>query len=82
MTRQHLLFDEHDNCILCLDKFDRDMIKMRIMDYLESNPDGMLTHEDNTGDVINIYQCNKVGVPSRVVTKGNNDYFIPLEVIE
>lgn len=84
---KHALFSQNsDQPIEWFDRFDKDAIKRSIITHLEQNPTDTVEHckEYSKRDVkkyygmkiINFYQVNpKNGKPSKIVTRGNKEYF-------
>lgn len=90
-TIKHSLFShDSDAFVAWFDKFDGEQIKKAIVKHLSEHKLDVLEHckDYNARDVkryygveiVNIYQCNKDGIPCRVVTKGNKDYFKPINI--
>lgn len=78
---QHSLFSQdQDRVIAFFDKFNKEDIKAAIIEHLTNFPDDVLEHckEYPKGEIgqeiINFYQMNK-GVPSKVVMKGDREYY-------
>ena len=85
----HLLFSqEQDQPIKWFEKFDKEEIKTEIKKWLTENPTDTLEHckEYSKKDlkkyvgyeIINFYENNKNGVPSLVFSRGEKEYYKPL----
>jgi hypothetical protein len=76
---------DEDKKILTLnkeEKFDKDMIRYRIIHHLNENPNDCLewckvdNNKDTVGDdIIDFYEMNKKGYPSKVILKGNRTFY-------
>jgi hypothetical protein len=87
---QHLLFSQNqDMPIEFFEKFDRQEIKQRIIDALKKDPTDVIEHcreypKNNVkkfygNEILSFYQVNpKNGKPSKVITRGNKEYFMSL----
>ena len=87
---KHNLFSQNsDMPVKWYDKFDREQIKSDIIEHLGKNPSDTLEHckeyskEDAKKyygmEIVSFYAVNpKTGKPSKVITRGNKDYFKPL----
>ena len=91
MAKKHLLFSQdNDNVIKWFDKFDKESIKSTIVEHLTQNPNDVLEHckEYSKSDlrkwagfeIINFYGVNpETKEISKILTKGNKDYYIKLK---
>lgn len=71
-----------DEIIENFDTFDKDKIKDAIVKHLQKNPTDTVTLykvSKNTefygNDLIDFFGNNKKGNPSKIITKGNKEYF-------
>lgn len=87
---KHSLFSQNeDRTIKWYDKFDADKIKKDIVQRLEEDPTDVIEHckeyskEDIKkyygNEIINFYKVNRVGKPSKVILKGDKEYYQPLD---
>jgi len=87
MGKHYLYSQDADTRIVEFEKFDRDAIKTNILVHLLKEPTDVIEHlkevyKDSFGvgvEIINFYGINpKTNQPSRIITKGNKDYYQPL----
>lgn len=87
---KHYLKDENDDIIDEFETYDKESIKKAIISFLKENPKQEVTHEKELiGDereehygnqIINFYRVNpNNGEVSKVVTKGDKEYYVSLE---
>lgn len=83
---KYSLFSQNtDQNIAWFDKFDKEQIKQAIIGHLEQNKDDVLeyckefpkndTRKYYGNEILAFYGNNKNGVPSKIITRGNNEYF-------
>jgi hypothetical protein len=86
---KHSLFShDQDMPIAWFDKFDAAAIKEGIIKHLTDNPTDTIEHckeyskEDIKKyygmEIISFYRCNKGGIPSKVILKGDKEFTKPL----
>jgi len=86
---QHSLFSQDlDVPIRFFDKFDAGLIKEEIISHLKEYPNDTVEHckeyskEDIKKyygyEILSFYRCNKSGIPSKVILKGDKEYTRPL----
>ena len=86
---KHLLFSQNqDMAIAWFDKFDAQAIKQAIVEHLTLDPTDTLEHckvysksdikRFYGHEILSLYECNKKGEPCKVITKGDKNYFRPL----
>lgn len=80
---KHYLINSKEIIIHTYNTFDRAVIRTDIINYLKINTKEQLTHEkeckNDYNDILGIYENNpKSGIASKVITKGNRDFYLPL----
>jgi hypothetical protein len=86
---KHLLFSQNqDMPVVLFDQFDAQAIKQAIVEHLKADPTDTIEHckEYNRSDarrfygheIISFYACDRFGKPCKVITKGDKNYFKPL----
>jgi hypothetical protein len=91
MLAHKLYSQDQDLFIAYFDKFDKQEIKNTIIDFLKQNPNDVLEHckeysktdikKYYGSEIISFYGMNpKNGKVSKIITKGNKDYFKDIEV--
>lgn len=85
--RQHSLYSQNEDMpVKWFDNFDKEVIKSAIIDWLTKNPKDVVEHckefspKDirvfSGNEILGFYGVNpKNGKPSRIITKGDKDYY-------
>lgn len=84
---KHYIFsDNEDAAILTIDTFNKETLKAAILNRLKTHPFDTLTHEKENldkkyvgNDILGFYQNNEKQIPCRLIIKGHQEYFKPLD---
>lgn len=84
----HQLYSHDSNNVVALfEKFNKEDIKKEIIEHLQKFPEDMLQFEKISNDkkyvgndILGFYEVNQKNKKvSKVVTKGNRDFYVPLQ---